>query len=102
MTILMDKIDSFQTRDHFKVTYCEGSCLLLSTCVNVLRTARSHAPPPSWRKVVNRTNVIDGSNPLVGHPPARDTSQDGQYESDVRERVNLTPMPGRPEVNHLT
>ena len=33
---------------------------------------------------------------LVGHPPARETSQDGQYESGVRERVNLTPMPGRP------
>ena len=39
---------------------------------------------------------------LIGHPPARETSQDGQYESGVRERVNLTPMPGRPEVNHLT
>ena len=33
---------------------------------------------------------------FIGHPPARETSQDGQYESGVRERVNLTPMPGRP------
>ena len=33
---------------------------------------------------------------FIGHPPARDTSQDGQYESGVRERVNLTPIPGRP------
>ena len=32
----------------------------------------------------------------------RDTSQDGQYEWGVRERVNLTPIPGRPEENHLT
>ena len=39
---------------------------------------------------------------IIGHPPAWETSQDGQYESGVRERVNLTPMPGRPEVNHLT
>ena len=39
---------------------------------------------------------------LIGHQQARDTSQDGQQESGVRERVNLTPMPGRPEVNHLT
>ena len=43
---------------------------------------------------------------FLGHPPARETSQDGQYESGVRERVNLTPIPGRPsgrpEVNHLT
>ena len=33
---------------------------------------------------------------FIGHPPARETSQDGQYESGVRERVNLTPIPGRP------
>ena len=39
---------------------------------------------------------------VIGHPPARETSQDGQYESGVRERVNLTPMPAWPEVNHLT
>ena len=39
---------------------------------------------------------------FVGHPQARETIKDGQYESAVRERVNLTPMPGRPEVNRLT
>ena len=33
---------------------------------------------------------------FVGHPQARDTSQDGQYESCLREGVNLTPIPGRP------
>ena len=46
--------------------------------------------------------LIPGSTMLVGHPQARDTIKDGHYESCVRERVNLTPMPGRPEVNHLT
>ena len=33
---------------------------------------------------------------FIGHPPARETSQDDQYEWGVRERVNLTPIPGRP------
>ena len=33
---------------------------------------------------------------FIGYPLTRDTTQDGKYESGVRERVNLTPMPGRP------
>ena len=33
---------------------------------------------------------------VIRHPPARVTSRDGQYDLCVRERVNLTPIPGRP------
>ena len=45
--------------------------------------------------------VLNGRNPggvrdcvFLGHPQARDTTKDGQSESCVRDRINLTRIPG--------
>ena len=72
----------------------DQSSLVVILCLSIVSLKCKH-PEKSRAKMRCNDTPQKANAYFLGHPPAMDTSQDGQYESGVRERVNLTPMPGR-------